>query len=298
MAGRRVNLADLADEPPLEEARTPTFADVTPRSARVSQVAANPLNTRNVHAQPSKIAAIAESIRLNGQLQPCTVVTRTAFLGIFPEHEPAISDAAYVQVTGGRRRAAMIQLNRPTIDIVVKNDLAQSRAQFVAATAAENIDREDLDPVEEARAVQALVKECGTGKAAAAKLGRTAPWVTQRMNLLQLAPEIQEALSADDETRLPVREVRDWHGKPRQEQLARLKEWRAARGLAVASPPPPGDDAEKSATKVPSPRRSPVVAAIRRLGKTPGEIAASLRTELPADDLRALAQELLREVNH
>lgn len=295
MAGKRINLADLADEPPLEEARTPGVADVTPRSARVNQVAANPLNSRNVHAHTAKIAVLAESIQLNGQLQPSTVVTREAFLAIFPEYASAISDATYVQVTGGRRRAAMIRLDRPTIEIVVKNDLAQSRAQFVAATAAENIDREDLDPVEEAGAVQTLVRECGSNKGAAEKLGRTPPWVTQRLNLLKLAPEVQEALSAeDDENRLPVREVRDWHGLPSEEQLARLAQWRAARGHELAAADQ--QSGAKKPAKVPSPRPSPVMVAIRRLGGTPDKIAASLRTQLPAEDLRALAQELLREL--
>ena len=87
--GKRINLSDLADEPPLEEGRVPAFVDTAPRSAPVDQIAANPLNTRDLGASAAKIASIAESMRLHGQLQPCAVVTRTAFLGIFPEQETA-----------------------------------------------------------------------------------------------------------------------------------------------------------------------------------------------------------------
>jgi ParB family chromosome partitioning protein len=295
MAGKRINLSDLADEPPLQEARIPAFADTAPRSARVEQIAPNPLNTRDIHAHPAKIASIAESMRLHGQLQPCTVVTRSAFLVLFPEHESSIGAAAFVQVTGGRRRAAAIQDNRPTLDITVKNDVAGSRAQFISATAAENIDREDYDPVEEARAVQLLVQECGTGKAAAEQLGRTPPWVTQRLNLLKLAPGVQAALRAGE---IPLREVRDLHTSSAEEQLAALAAWRdrqAGSGLTAVNPDPAGTPEQTGiSTKTRAPRPSPTAAAVRKLGDTPAKIAAALRSELPPEDLRALAEELLR----
>ncbi|GGM22270.1 ParB/RepB/Spo0J family partition protein [Dactylosporangium sucinum] len=298
MAGKRINLAELADEPPLEEARVPGFTETPPRPPRVEQVAANPLNTRDISARPAKITSIAKSIVEHGQLQPCTVVTRTAFLAIFPEHEAAVDGVAFVQVTGGRRRAAIIEAGLPTIDITVKNDLASSRGKFISATAAENIDREDYDPIEEARAVQLLVEECGTGQAAAEQLGRTPAWVTQRRNLLKLAPQLQEALRADEtEDRIPLREVRDLHKLPVEEQLAALEAWRERRSAGLTAVNQDGDDDPPAspATKVPSQRPSPTASAIRRLGGTPSKIAATLRAELPAEDLRALIEELLRE---
>jgi len=301
VAGRRINLADLADEPPLEEARVPSFADSAAHTSRVDQVAANPLNTRDISAQSAKITDIAESIRLHGQLQPCAVVTRSAFLSIFPEHDVTIGQVAFVQVTGGRRRAAILEAGLSTIDITVKNELAESRAKFISATAAENIDREDYDPVEEARAVQMLVTECGTGKAAAERLNRTPPWVTQRLNLLKLAPPLQAALRTGE---IPLREVRDLHKLTAEEQLAALTAWRdnlqPAQLTAVNSADTDTDTGTASAktgraAKVPGPRLSPAAAAIRRLGDSPARIAATLRAELPADELKALAEELLRD---
>jgi ParB family chromosome partitioning protein len=300
VAGKRINLADLADEPPMQEARIPALVETPARPPRVDQVAANPLNTRDVYAQPAKITEVADSILRHGQLQPCTVVARTAFLSIFPEHESDIGEAIYVQVTGGRRRAALIEAGRPTMDVIVKNDLAQSRALFISATAAENIDRQDYDPIEEARAVELLVKECGTGKAAAEQLGRTQAWVTQRRNLLKLTMPVQTALRAGD---IPLREVRDMHVLPPDDQLAALEAWRTRDTPQLTAVNPPDgeetgeDEGEVPAARTPRPRLSPVAVAIRRLGGTPIKIAETLRTELPVEDLRALAQELLREAD-
>jgi len=294
MAGKRVNLAELADEPPLD-ARVPAFADTNAsRAVRVGQVAANPLNTRDVQA--AKISSIADSIRAHGQLQPCTVVARAAFLAIFPEHEQSIGTATYVQVTGGRRLAAVIEAGIPTLDITVKNGLAESRALFVSATAAENLDREDYDPIEEAHAVQLLVQECGTGKAAAEQLSRTPPWVTQRLNLLKLAPAVQVALRSGD---IPLREVRDLHKLSAEEQVTALTAWQERRSspelTAVNSGEAEGEAKPAGDTRLPTQRPSPVTAAIRKLGNTPTQIAANLRSQLSPQDLKTLAEELLRD---
>lgn len=300
MAGRRVNLADLAGEPPLQEARVPAFAEVAQRSVRVDQVAVNPLNTRDVHAQRAKVADLTQSIRLNGQLQPCTVVTRAAFVAIFPEHAAAVLDSAYVQVTGGRRRAAILEVGLATIDIAVKDAVASSRSRFISATAAENLDRENYDPVEEALTVQLLVQECGSGRDAAQQLSRTGAWVSQRLNLLKLEPELQTALRSGD---MPLREARQLHRLSREDQLAALSAWRrlaAARQRADdvreagRDETPGGVSGDEVAGRSPRRRGSGVAAAIRKLGGTPTEIAETLRAELTPDEWKALVAELLR----
>lgn len=302
MAGRRVNLSDLADEPVLPEARVPAVAETTARTAHIDQVAPNPLNTRDLNAHPEKIATIVESMRVHGQLQPCTVVTRNAFLSIFPEHKSTIGSAAFVQVTGGRRRAAAISAGLPALDITVKNQLSESRAIFLSATAAENLDRQDYDPIEEARAVQLVVGECGTGKAAAEQLSRTAAWVTQRLNLLKLVPEVQAAVRVGE---MPLREVRTMHTLSESDQMAALVAWQKTRLLAEQltagdqqGVPDDGESepAESAAPKQrTTPRLSPAASAVRRLGGTPPKIADSLRTILSPEDLRTLAQLLLND---
>jgi ParB family transcriptional regulator, chromosome partitioning protein len=298
-AGKRINLAELADDPPLEEARRPFLAEPTARSAGIEQVAANPQNTRDVDAQPEKVAGLAESIHRHGQLQPCTVVTREAFLAIFPENASDVDQAAFVQVTGALRRAAILKLGLPTIDVTVKNALAESRATFLSATAAENIDRAAYDLIEEARAVQAIVEECRSGKAAAEQLSRTPGWVTQRLNLLKLEPELHAALRASE---IPVREVRDLHKRSRDEQLEALSAWRKIAQSRQRTDEKrqreyeqPDDTEADSGEKQPvARRRSSFAAALHRVGGTPTKIAEALRAELSLDERRAVAEELLR----
>ena len=295
MAGKRINLSDLATEPALPEARLPAFAEAAaPRTARVQQIAANPLNTRDLESDRAKIESIAESMRVHGQLQPCAVVSREAFLRIYPEHEPTIGRASWVQVTGGRRRAAALLANLPMLDIVVKKEPAESRKAWVSATAAENLDRENLDPIEEARAIHLLVDECGSGKAAAEQMSRTPAWVTQRLNLLKLAPELQALVRTGE---VPLREVRDLHQVPPEAQVAELKRRREPsppddEGLTAVNSAPT-DTAAPSNGEAGRPRRSAVASAIQRLGGTPDKIAASLREELTEEDLQALAHLLL-----
>ena len=247
-------------------------------------------------AQRAKVASLADSIRQHGQLQPCTVVTRDSFLAIFPEHEQRVGTAKFVQVTGGRRRAAVAEAGLQTLDITVKNALAGSRAGFMAATAAENLDRQDLGPIEEAHAVRLLVGECGTGKAAAQQLSRTPAWVTQRLNLLKLDPAVQAALQAGE---IPLREVRDFHTLEAQQQLAALAAWQKAQAArqqltAVNSDADTVSNPDDGEAHTAARRAAAVTAAVRRLGDTPVKIAVSLRATLSPDDLKILAEELLR----
>lgn len=286
MSGKRVSLGSLAGMPVPQEMRRPTIANESPRVVEVAQVAPNPLNPRLIDPHSSAVHKIRDSIAEVGQIQPSTVVTRRAFLAIHPEHEAAIGASDFVQVVGGQRRAAVEQLHRP-LKITVDDDLAATRARFLAATLAENLDRENLNPVEEARGVQNMVAECGSGKAAAEQLGRTAPWVTQRLNLLKLVPEVQAALTEEDEEkRLPLRVVRDWHTLDPPGQLAALTRW--LRQLTAVN-------RAREFSEVPQQRVSRVTAALRRLGGTPAEIGATLRAEMSPEDRRALAQELLRD---
>lgn len=293
MAGKRVDLSALADEPPLPDARVPRFAAQGQHPVPVHQVAANPLNTRSIKPDSPTILEIASSIEKHGQLQACTVVHRKAFLAIFPEYEAAIDDAPFVQVTGGRRRIALLQLGM-LMDIAIKDDLAETREQFVGATAAENIDREDYDAIEEALAVQLLVKEAGSTAAAGERLSRTKTWVVQRTNLLKLAPQVQQVIRDE---KVPLRDVRSLHTHPADRQLDALRAYLSQKRQEVAGDEEPGEgNSPDSAVggKVPQPRVSPTALAIRRLGGTPPKIAESLRAALSPDDLRALIELLSR----
>lgn len=286
--GQKVNLSDLAGEPDLDDGRGPRA--LTPGGGgrspiRLAQLALNPLNKRVLGSRPDAITELADSMRVNGQLQPCAIVTRAAFRRIFPDHDAHLGHAAYVQVTGARRYLAAQQLRWDAIEAVVKDDLASSALRFLSATAAENLDRRDFDPVEEAEQVQLVVEAAGSGHAAADHLQRSPGWISQRLNLLKLAPELHAALRAGD---IPLREVRTLHTLDHAAQLAALH-----RFTAVNRPRTGGTDGEASSTTAGSTDRpSPVARAIRRLGGTPDKIAAALRAELPPDVIEQLVQHL------
>jgi ParB family transcriptional regulator, chromosome partitioning protein len=269
-----------AEEPP--PTRTGSFA------APIERVAPNPLNTRDVEERPEKLAALRASIAEHGQMQPSACVTRNAFLAIFGEHEKTVGDVDWVQVGGGRRRAALLLEGEPSIEITVKDSLAATRAGFISATAGENLDRDDLDLIEEARVVQQLLAELGSGNAVAEHLKRAPGWVSQRKYLLQLIPEVQQQMRVDDDNaRLPLREVRDWHNLSVDQQRANLDAWRRRRGLST-------DDDDRP-DRVPRARASRVQAAIKHLGGTPSAIAETLRTELDPAQRRELGEALLRD---
>lgn len=285
--GERVTLSSLADEPPSTDSRLPRVATQVQASAPIAQVAANPMNTREIDPDSEQIGEIAASILAHGQLQACAVVTRDAFLAVFPEHEAAVGAAVFVQVTGGRRRVALQLAGRNTMDIKVLDHLAESRLLFLSATAAENIDRQDYNAVEEARAVELLVRESGDYQTAAERLGRTKAWITQRVNLLKLAPEIQDKIKANE---VALRDVRVLHRHPVGRQMAMLERLLAVKALTAVNGP-----AQKAAQpdgQVPQPRTpsNAVAAAVHRLGETPERIAVSLRTVLPPADLKTLAE--------
>lgn len=216
--GRKVDLSSLAGDPVLE-APVPAIRRPSPGATTVpvDQVALNPVNPREDYGDLSDL----ESIRTLGQLQPCVVVTQAAFLTIYPEYGDAVADAPYVVVAGSRRRAAAEKYGVPKLDVVVKDQLAATRVGFFAAAIAENVDRRNFDVLEEARAVERLVRECGTGIQAAQQLGRSEGWVSQRMTLLHLSPDMQQLLRVGE---LPVRRARDLARLPASEQLAA---WRA-----------------------------------------------------------------------
>ena len=266
MPGSKRSLADLARSEPLP-ARVPAFAT---KDVPVDKVSANPRNRRRLDPSATKFRELVSSIATMGQLEPCAVVTRNAYVGIFPEDDASIPhDQWYVQVTGARRRAAVLELGVANLDITVKDDLATDRATFLAATATENIERAGLNPIEEAEAIEDLVAELGEGKLAAAKLSKDPAWVSRRRNLLKLAAEVQDLLRSGE---VSARLVRDLHKVPEAEQMTELARLRAM------DPDPPADDEVGEKPRLPTGNRlSPVARAINRLGGTPEGLAKTLR---------------------
>lgn len=282
--GTRFNLADLTeatgDHSPVDgkEAAQRRRA-APPTSAPLADLVANPRNPRIDLGDLSELASIAEI-----QLQPALVVTRAAYLQLYPEDQTDIGSARWVVVNGCRRLAAARQYGCAELEFVIKDAVAASRATLLAVSIAENVDRADFDVLEEAHAVDALVTECGSTTAAAEQLKKSKGWVSQRRALLELAPELQDALRRGD---LAVRVARSLARVPREEQVNR---W-----LATGSP-----DAEKpeQPPKVPAPASVPqVTKALKKFGAGPDTLAAALTGYLDRGQLEELIASLNASVD-
>jgi ParB family chromosome partitioning protein len=223
-SGRRTSLAALATVP-VEV--VPGHAAPILERLRPSQIAATPLNSRTNFGAAEELAELGESMRVR-QLQPVAVVSRADYLRLWPDHEEAIGPADYVLVNGERRWRAATQVSLPAIDAIIRPQLADSRPAFLDAIFTENIDRKNLDPIEEARAVEEMVTECGSAAKAAERFRRTESWVSQRRALLRLTPELQDRVRSGE---LPVRIARSIASLPPGDQETA---WHEARGAEQA----------------------------------------------------------------
>jgi ParB/RepB/Spo0J family partition protein len=122
------------------------------------------------------VDSLAQSIALRGLLVPLIV-------------RPV--DGAYELVGGHHRLAACRQLGHSDVQVVVREHEGSS-----ADSAAENVTRKQLTPLEEARAVQAMLDEGYTHDGAAQALGWSRQLVSARSKILQLPQRAQEMLGA------------------------------------------------------------------------------------------------------
>jgi len=218
-SGRRTSLAAIA-KAPVEV--VPGHAASILERLSPSAIAATPLNSRSNFGSAEELADLGESMRVR-QLQPVVVVSRADYLRLWPEHEEGIGPADYVLVNGERRWRAANQVSLPTIDVIIRPQLADSRPEFLDAIFTENIDRKNLDPIEEAHAVEEMVTECGSAGKAAERFRRHESWVSQRRALLKLTAALQDRVRSGE---LPVRIARSIAALPAEDQEAA---WRAAR---------------------------------------------------------------------
>ncbi len=133
--------------------------------------------------------ALAASIETSGVVQP---------LLVRPLH-----DGSYELIAGERRWRAAQQAGLEKVPAVVRD---QAEAERLQAALIENMVREDLNPVEEARACAALVEDLGlTKEELARRVGRSRPAVSNLIRLLELPDEALALLES--------RELSEGHGR-------------------------------------------------------------------------------------
>lgn len=122
------------------------------------------------------LEALADSIRQYGLIQPITVRKL---------------DSGYYQIIAGERRwraSRLAGLTEVPVRVIEADDRRTAELALV-----ENLQREDLNPIEEAKGYKLLIDEYGlTQEEAARSVGRSRPAVTNAMRLLMLAPQVME----------------------------------------------------------------------------------------------------------
>ena len=138
----------------------------------------NPLQPRGV-ISPESLNELIESIREQGILEPLVI---------------AKTPAGYQIIAGERRWRAARILGLPKVPVVVKEATPQGMLEM---SIVENVQREDLNPIEKALAYKRLIDEFGLGTNEVAKrVGKSAPAVSNTIRLLTLPDAIKDALVA------------------------------------------------------------------------------------------------------
>lgn len=211
-------------------------------------------NQPRKHFAPESLAELTASVSQHGVLQPITVRPNPA--------------GGYQIIAGERRWRAARAAGLTEIPVTVK-ELSDAEAMEIALI--ENLQREDLDPVEEAFGYQQLIERCGlTQEQAAGRLAKSRPAVTNSLRLLTLPEEVLALLS---QRKLTTGHAKVLLGLPNEQlQSAAAKEVVAA-GLNVRQT----EALCKKMAKTPKTAKS--VSAFSQ-PPLPGEVEAALKEAL------------------
>ncbi|HET6570694.1 MAG TPA: ParB/RepB/Spo0J family partition protein [Solirubrobacterales bacterium] len=174
------------------------------RELPVTLIKPNPKQPRTKF-DPDALAGLAASIESSGVVQP---------LLVRPLH-----DGSYELIAGERRWRAAQQAGLEKVPAVVRDSEQAERLQVALI---ENMVREDLNPVEEARACAALVEDLGLSKEdLARRIGRSRPAVSNLIRLLDLPDEALDLLESGELSEGHGRALLGVPGNDRRRRLAR-----------------------------------------------------------------------------
>ncbi|MCC8016668.1 MAG: ParB/RepB/Spo0J family partition protein [Clostridiales bacterium] len=141
----------------------------------INEIAPNKDQPRKTFDEDS-IAELAESIKQHGVLQPLLVRPLPA--------------GGYQLVAGERRWRACRAAGLKDVPVIVK-ELTDTETMEIAII--ENLQREDLNPIEEAEGLQALIDKCGfTQEDIALSVGKSRPAIANSLRLLRLPQEVRD----------------------------------------------------------------------------------------------------------
>lgn len=150
-----------------------------PIEVDIGKIDRNPTQPRNIFDEKA-LSELAQSIKSHGIIQPLIVVP---------------NGDRYTIVAGERRWRAAIKANLKVVPVVVKNYTEQQIAEIAII---ENLQREDLNPIESARAIKELMSTYNmTQERVADKIGKSRPAVANTLRLLTLPEQIIDLVLAN-----------------------------------------------------------------------------------------------------
>lgn len=176
----------LPQKPPPQEASSNTEANTTPVPALaagpgrlpISQIRRNESQPRQSF-DPTALSELADSIRKHGIIQPVAVV--------------ASEKGTYTLVAGERRWRAAKEAGLKEIPAIVLDPLSDQ--EVLECALVENLQRENLSPLEEAKAYRALIDTFGVSQETVAeRVGKSRPAIANALRLLKLPSEFQKDL--------------------------------------------------------------------------------------------------------
>ena len=139
---------------------------------QIKDIQKNPYQPRKEFSE-EKIQELAQSIKENGLIQPI-IVRKSPVLG-------------YEILAGERRYRASIAAGLSEIPVIIKQ---LSDQDMMLHSIIENLQRENLNPIEEAKAYQSLIDKGFTHTEIAEKMGKSRPYITNLVRLLGLPKHI------------------------------------------------------------------------------------------------------------
>ncbi|MFE2671047.1 ParB/RepB/Spo0J family partition protein [Streptomyces mirabilis] len=260
----------------------PTDGIAPPAELPVHRISPNPDNPRS---NLGDLTDLAGSLKTHGQKQAITVMNRDAYIKANPDREADLEpDTTHIVIDGSSRLAAAREAGLATLKVMVSDDQGGTSEELLESALVANIHRQDLEELDEARALQRLLVIHGSQRALAKRLHRSQGWVSQRLALLNLTPELQARIGEE-----PIDLLRAIGNKPADQQAAALDELKAerARKETEARAPRPQPVQQTAAEPAPS--------VPENVQSDYGVITSSTAANVPASEPQTEAQDDERE---
>ena len=176
-----------------------------------NKIKANPEQPRRDFDEEG-IKELSRSVRKYGVLQPLLVTK-------IETETPKGLDVSYQLIAGERRLRASQVAGLPQVPVIIRDEFEHKQDRLEVALI-ENVQRKDLNPVEEAEAYDRLAKEFGlTQKEIADKVSKSREVVANAVRLLNLPKDIRDALRAEKLSRAHAKALLAFNDETKQREV-------------------------------------------------------------------------------